>query len=79
MKKVFLFVGCISLLTVSIASISCKKDKDEWKGCLCTYAYGGSQTYSADEAKIQYGVNNCSELSSKLTYYYSESTTCKNL
>ncbi|MDR2293436.1 MAG: hypothetical protein LBE11_08205 [Prevotellaceae bacterium] len=43
MKKLILLIGCLSLLTVGIISVSCSKDDDEWKGCSCSYYYDGEK------------------------------------
>ncbi|MDR1347917.1 MAG: hypothetical protein LBJ63_05740 [Prevotellaceae bacterium] len=62
MKKVILLIGCLSLLTAGIISVSCSKD-DEWKGCKCTLTYAGeteTETASAEELKAE-GINSCSQ------------------
>lgn len=69
MKKAILLIGCLSLLTVGIISVSCSKD-DEWKGCKCTYWYDGESeseaitTADLADLKAATGINikSCAEL-----------------
>jgi len=64
MKKTILLVGCLTVLTIGIISISCKKDKDknEAKGCICTSKYGeDSEVYSAEKMK-ELGYTKCSQI-----------------
>ncbi|MDR0754342.1 MAG: hypothetical protein LBF04_03025 [Prevotellaceae bacterium] len=76
MKKAILLIGCLSLLTVGIISVSCSKD-DEWKGCSCSYYYNGEKETEtvtvADikEAGLESYIKSCAELED-FAYEYEE-------
>jgi len=66
MKKIFLLVFCISLLTVGIINVSCKA----MIGCICTFTItedGKTKSYetiySGDDVKAS-GSKNCEEYTS---------------
>ena len=75
MKKMLLLTGCLTLLILGIASISCKK---EWKGCICT-GQGWSETISAELAEKELKAKDCKSLSTTLTALEGEIITCKNI
>jgi len=61
MKKIFLLVFCISLLTIGIISISCKNIT----GCICVFTESENSSpkttiYSGDQVKAS-GSKNCDE------------------
>ena len=67
MKKTILLLGCLSLLTLGLVSVSCNKE-EEWKGCRCTLSGSwGSETksFAAQEVRAE-GLNSCSALESDI-------------
>jgi len=76
MKKTFLLLGCLTLLTVGIITISCKKDKKDsasGKGCTCKgYDDDGDHyvdTWTAEDLKEE-GLSSCGEIRTKYPEYY---------
>ncbi|MDR0420000.1 MAG: hypothetical protein LBH30_00890 [Prevotellaceae bacterium] len=81
MKKIILLIGCLSLLTVGIISVSCSKD-DEWEGCKCTLYYEDGDTDTNDITAQDLegsGIKSCAELEDFIIDEYDEDVRCVNL
>jgi len=90
MKKTFLLIGCLVVLTLGIVAISCSKNGTTYGGynvktCLCKLSGNIPDEIPAEAREFEVpiaagpyvGVNSCSELQSMLKENYDDDINVK--